>query len=68
MSVTWAPSYDNLAVVGYLVYRNNALVATLATTKWDDSLPLKSGSRTYSVIARDAAGNLSPPATVIANR
>ena len=68
VSVAWNASSDNVGVTGYMLYRNGVLVATLSATKWNDNLALKSGSRTYTVVARDAAGNLSPPATVLATR
>jgi Gametolysin peptidase M11 len=68
VSLAWSASTDNLEVTGYLVYRNNVLVATARTTTWNDSTPLKTGSRTYSVVAIDAAGNVSLPATIVAFR
>jgi len=51
-----------------MVYRDGVLVATLSTTKWNDGITLKTGSRTYAVVARDAVGNVSPPTTLVAVR
>ncbi len=68
ISVAWAASSDNVAVTGYRVYRDGGLVANVRSTTWNDGAPLKSGTRTYAVVAVDAAGNVSIAATIVANR
>jgi hypothetical protein len=68
VSLAWVASSDNVGVTGYMVYRDGVLVATLSTTKWNDGITLKTGSRTYAVVARDAVGNVSPPTTLVAVR
>jgi hypothetical protein len=55
-------------VAAYLVYRDGVLVASLNTTKWNDTLTFRSGARTYAVVAKDAAGNVSPTSTILAIR
>jgi hypothetical protein len=53
-------------VTGYRVYRDGVLVASTTTTKWSDSLVAAKGvSRSYYVVAADAAGNTSPSSNVV---
>ncbi len=58
--LSWSASTDNTGVTGYLVYRNNTLIATVAGTALShvDTQPA-SVTAEYFVRARDAAGNLS---------
>ena len=61
VDLAWSPSTDDVGVVAYDVYRDGALVASVAghTLADDDVTP---GDRyDYTVTARDAAGNVSPP-------
>ena len=63
--LTWNPATDNVAVVGYIVYRsdNGTLgpeVARTSQTSWLDTSTLVVGSTyTYAVKAFDAAGYIS---------
>ncbi|MEV4510931.1 DUF4832 domain-containing protein [Dactylosporangium sp. NPDC049525] len=59
IALSWSPATDNVGVTGYLVFRNGTQVATPAGTSFTDA-GLAGGSYTYTVKARDAAGNLSP--------
>jgi hypothetical protein len=52
-------------VAGYRVYRNGVLVATVTSTKWNDNLSLNGSSRTYYVVAFDAAGNVSAASNLV---
>lgn len=65
VSVSWAPSQDNVSVTGYDVYRNAAKVATVNEAAFHDSNLVASTSYTYYIIARDAAGNASAPSAVV---
>src|SRR5947199_223596 len=58
-NLSWSASTDNVAVTGYIVRRNGVQVATPATTTYADA-GLFVGTYSYTVAARDAAGNLSP--------
>lgn len=60
VSLTWAPSTDNVAVKGYYVNRNGVRVATVTSgVTWTDS-GLTTGTRySYYVVAFDAAANKS---------
>ncbi|HXD61659.1 MAG TPA: fibronectin type III domain-containing protein [Lacisediminihabitans sp.] len=59
--LSWNASTDNVGVKDYLVYRGSTLVATLAapTTAFTDSGLTAGTSYSYTVKARDAAGNVS---------
>jgi hypothetical protein len=61
INLSWTTSTDNFGVVGYNIYRNNALVWTSYSTSGSFQDIQLSGSTLYSykVQAFDAAGNLS---------
>ncbi|HWU46764.1 MAG TPA: DNRLRE domain-containing protein [Humibacter sp.] len=69
VQVAWNASSDNIAVVGYSVYRGSSAdfvvgasskVADVSGTTWqDDSPPV--GTSYYKVVAIDGAGNTSAP-------
>lgn len=66
--LSWSPSSDNIAVTGYQVLRNGTRVATTSSPSYTDTLAGKATSATYSVVAFDGAGNLSPPSSSITIR
>lgn len=55
----WTASTDNVAVSGYDVYRNGTKVGTSSTAAYSDSGLTASTAYSYTVIAKDAAGNVS---------
>src|SRR5258708_14264332 len=57
-NLSWSASTDNVAVTGYIVRRNGVQVATPTTTSFADT-GLSVGTYSYTVAARDAAGNIS---------
>ncbi|ACZ84906.1 fibronectin type III domain-containing protein [Streptosporangium roseum] len=59
VSLAWDASTDNVGVTGYNVYRGTTLVTTATGTSHTDSGLTPSTAYTYTVRARDAAGNLS---------
>ncbi|WP_237774189.1 discoidin domain-containing protein [Actinosynnema sp. ALI-1.44] len=59
VSLAWDPASDNVAVTGYEILRNGNVVGTSATTTFTDTSLASGTSFTYTVRARDAAGNLS---------
>lgn len=60
--LTWNGSTDNVGVTAYDVFANGSLRTTVTGTTYTDSQP--DGLRvTYHVVAKDAAGNQSPPAS-----
>lgn len=61
IEVSWNASTDNVGVTGYEVYRNNSKVADLsgAVRLYVDNNVTQNTSYSYSIRARDAAGNWS---------
>jgi chitodextrinase len=57
--LSWGASSDNVGVVGYRVLRNGVVVGQPTGTTYRDN-PGR-GTFTYTVVAVDAAGNVSPP-------
>ena len=67
LTLTWNASSDDVAVTGYDVYRDGVKVATV-TPPSSAQAGLSCGtSYAFRVIARDAAGNSSPPADLSAS-
>jgi chitodextrinase len=63
-NLSWTASTDNVGVTGYIVSRNGAQVATPAATSFSDTGLSPATTYTYTVVARDAAGNQSTPASI----
>ncbi|MEV4101442.1 carbohydrate-binding protein [Nonomuraea sp. NPDC049649] len=59
VSLAWNASTDNVGVTGYQVYRGGNLVTTVSGTSYTDTGLAANTSYSYTVRARDAAGNLS---------
>ena len=59
VDLTWTASTDNVAVAGYRIYRNGALVASTATNVYADTGVQPAASYSYYAIAYDDAGNSS---------
>lgn len=59
VTLTWTGSTDNFAVTGYNVYRDAVLITTVATLTYTDSGLTAATTYSYTIRARDAAGNLS---------
>src|SRR6266849_4473114 len=64
-NLSWSASTDNVAVTGYIVRRNGVQVATPATTSYADTGLSAATTYSYTVAARDAAGNMSPDSTSV---
>jgi chitodextrinase len=63
MSLSWTASSDNVAVAGYRLSRGGNLIATLTSTSYTDTGLSPNTTYNYSVVAYDAANNVSDPAT-----
>ena len=63
--LSWQASTDNVAVVGYRVWRNGTLIGTPSGTTFSDFDYQKGASVEYQVEAYDAAGNISAPSDVL---
>lgn len=60
MTLSWGPGSDAYGVTNYLVYRNGTLIATIGNVLTYNVTGLTvSTSYTFTVYARDAAGNVS---------
>jgi chitodextrinase len=61
VDLSWQASSDNVGVAGYDIYRDTALLATVAgdTLSYADTTVLDSTDYTYSIDAFDDAGNYS---------
>ncbi|AJS61487.1 licheninase [Paenibacillus sp. IHBB 10380] len=59
VELKWTPSSDNMGVVGYKIYRNNAVMDTTVRTEYRDSHLMPNTTYQYFVVAYDAAGNMS---------
>ncbi|MGW5157036.1 fibronectin type III domain-containing protein [Nonomuraea wenchangensis] len=68
VSLSWSGATDNVGVTGYEVYRGGTKIASPTGTAYTDEGLSPATTYTYTVKARDAAGNLSPssaPLTVV---
>ncbi|GGS97083.1 chitinase [Streptomyces toxytricini] len=59
-ALSWAPATDDKGVKDYDVYRGSAKVATVSGTSYTDTGLTKGTAYTYSVTARDTAGQTGP--------
>lgn len=65
VSLAWNPSTDNVAVTGYNLYRGTTLLTTVTGTTHTDTGLTANTAYTYTVRAKDAAGNLSAPSEAV---
>jgi parallel beta-helix repeat protein len=66
LDLTWLPSTDNVRVSGYRISRDDAPIARTAGTMISVGGLSCGASLTFTVVAYDAAGNVSPPASISA--
>jgi chitodextrinase len=59
ISLSWTASTDNTSIASYDVYRNGSLVGNSLTTSYSDPGLTPSTSYSYTVKAKDPAGNVS---------
>ncbi|MFB7714092.1 glycoside hydrolase family 6 protein [Streptomyces sp. NPDC056105] len=65
ISLSWTASTDNTGVTAYDVYRAGVQVGSSATTSFTDTGLTASTSYSYTVKARDAAGNVSAASSAV---
>lgn len=63
--LSWAESTDDIIVRNYNIYRNGTLVGTSTTTSFSDKGLTPETAYSYSVKAKDAAGNLSAASSTV---
>ena len=61
IALNWTAATDNVGITGYDLFRNGAFMATTTTTSYQDANLAPLTTYTYTVTARDAAGNESMP-------
>jgi chitodextrinase len=64
-NLSWTASTDDVAVTTYDVYNGTTLVATVSTTTYNVTGLTAATAYTFSVKAKDAAGNVSASSNVI---
>ncbi len=64
-NLSWTASTDNVGVTGYDVYRGTTLLGTVATTSYNVTGLTASTAYTFSVKAKDAAGNVSASSNTV---
>jgi Zn-dependent metalloprotease len=64
-NLSWSASSDNVAVTGYNVYQGSTLKATVASTSYVVTGLTANNAYTFSVKAKDAAGNISATSNAI---
>jgi chitodextrinase len=60
-SVSWAPTSDNVGVVGYELLRGGRVLASVSGLRGSDGALRPTQTVCYSIRALDRAGNRSPP-------
>ncbi|WP_405145829.1 fibronectin type III domain-containing protein [Sphaerisporangium sp. NBC_01403] len=65
VSLSWSGATDNVGVTGYDLYRGTTLVASPTGTSYTDDGLSPSTGYSYTVKAKDAAGNLSPASNTV---
>ncbi|MEU1506529.1 glycosyl hydrolase family 18 protein [Kitasatospora sp. NPDC005748] len=68
VSLTWGASTDNIGVTAYDVYNGTALAATVTGTSATVGNLAPDTSYTFTVKARDAAGNVSPASNAVTGK
>ncbi|MFE3869743.1 reprolysin-like metallopeptidase [Flavobacterium sp. ZS1P70] len=64
-NLSWTASTDNVGVIGYDVYQGATLKATVTTTTYSVTGLTAATAYTFSVKAKDAAGNISASSNVV---
>ena len=65
IDLKWDPSFDNVGVVKYHIYRNGVLAGETAKSNFRDSDLIPDMTYQYIVFAWDAAGNASLPSETL---
>ena len=65
VSLAWSPSTDDTGVTEYHVYRDNELIGKTITNAWTATSLAAGTTYSFSVVAVDAAGNVSNSSIVV---
>jgi len=66
IDIAWGTSTDNVAVVGYQLFRDSMQIATTTLTSFSDTGLTASTTYAYNVIAFDSFGNFSTSSATLA--
>jgi len=66
VALSWAAATDNVGVAGYDILRDGKAVANSEGTSYTDTTVSPNTDYSYTVRARDAAGNVSPVSAAVA--
>lgn len=61
--IDWTASGDNVKTTEYRITKNGTVVANVTDPTWTDTAVVEGTTHTYTVAARDAAGNYSSDST-----
>ncbi|MGO4183788.1 DNRLRE domain-containing protein [Paenibacillus sp. TAF43_2] len=64
INLSWTAASDNVGVTGYDVYRNGSLIGSVTGTSYSNTGLLASTAYSFTVRAKDAAGNTSAPSNI----
>lgn len=64
-NLSWSGATDNVAVTGYDVYQGASLIGSTASTSYTVTSLTPSTTYSFSVKAKDAAGNVSPSSNTV---
>jgi large repetitive protein len=67
ITLNWSGATDNVGVTGYRVFRDGVQLAEVSGTSYVDTTVSPDTSYSYTVVALDAAGNVSPPSAPAAS-
>lgn len=65
VTLTWNASTDNVGIAGYRIYNGTALAGTTSGLSYTVSSLQPETSYTFTFVAFDAAGNVSPPSSAL---
>ncbi len=65
INLSWSASTDNIGVTGYDIYRGGTLITTVTGTPFSNTGLTSNTAYTYTVRAKDAAGNTSAQSTSV---
>ncbi|WP_304413446.1 fibronectin type III domain-containing protein, partial [Cellulomonas sp. A375-1] len=65
VALSWTASTDNVGVVGYDVYRGTTKVGSATGTTYTDTGLTAATAYSYTVRAKDAAGNVSAASSAL---
>jgi chitodextrinase len=63
VALSWSASSDDVAVTGYRVLRDDAVIGTTTTTAFTDTAVVSGTRYSYAIVAFDADGNSSKTST-----